>query len=460
MRKAVLGFILFILAIATYSFWGDFSLIKRLIGYNVPEITDIPIAKPKIDNSQDGLGFLNVPEGFKISITAKDLTNPRVITFDEKDRVLVSETKAGRVSILEDKDKDGVFESKRILIDNLRSPHGLAFLFYINDNTKVKTTYLYVAETHQVARYPYDVDTGTVTKVIGENIATLPADGQHVTRTIIFGRNTRDLDLVGQKIIGGFYHKDKLYISVGSSCDVCEESTWKRAAILESDPEGTFTGEYAGGLRNSVFMALHPETYEIWATDMGRDNLGDDLPPDEVNIIKAATSEHKFGARRFGWPFCYGNKIKDETFKPEKFERIDIPTDCSRTDAPVIEIPAHSAPLGLAFIPSNLPTSDVDATSDVKWPKEWENNLLVAYHGSWNRSEPTGYKIVKFKVDKNGKVSETSDFITGWLNPSAGSGRAKIYGRPVDLKFGPDSNLYISDDAGGIIYRVEPTPKQ
>ena len=162
---------------------------------------------------------------------------------------------------------------------------------------------------------------------------------------------------------------------------------------MESDPEGSYTAEFAGGLRNSVFFVFHPETREIWATEMGRDNLVDNLPPDEINIVKAAGSEHKFGARRYGWPFCYGNKVKDKKFNPDKVARIDIPTDCSQTEAPVIELPAHSAPLGLTFI-----------TSD-KWPNEWKNNLLVAYHGSWNRSEPTGYKIVRFKVDKNGKVS-------------------------------------------------------
>src|SRR3989338_9703531 len=130
---------------------------------------------------------------------------------------------------------------------------------------------------------------------------------------------------------------------------------------------------------------------------------------------------------------------------------IDIPTDCSKTDAPVIEIPAHSAPLGLVFIPSNLlTTSEGQRTSDVKtWPKEWEGDLLVAYHGSWNRSEPTGYKIVRFKVDKNGKMSETADFITGWISEN----KKNVYGRPVDLKFGLDGALYISDDVAGLKYK-------
>ena len=443
MKKAVLSFVSLVLIVVVYLFLTDFSLVKKFFGYNVPATTDLPIARPDIDDNENGLGFLSVPEGFKISVAAKGLDNPRVILFDPKGRILVSETKAGRVSILDPSTTLGArgsFENKRVLIDGLRSPHGLDF--FIDSATKI--TYLYIAETHQVARYPYDVNTGKITNKIGQNIVTLPASpdgGGHFTRTIAFGANTRSVDLIGEKGLKGFYDKNKLYISVGSSCDVCMEDSWKRAAILESDPEGTVTAEFAGGLRNSVFFTFHPETGEMWATEMGRDNLGDNLPPDEINIIKPAGPEQKFGARRFGWPFCYGNKVKDETFKPEKIERIDIPADCSKTDAPVIEIPSHSAPLGLAFV--------------LKAWSQFSGDLLVAYHGSWNRSEPTGYKIVRFKVNKNGKVSEASDFVTGWLSDPPAGGKKKVYGRPVDLKFGPDGALYISDDAAGIIYKLE-----
>jgi len=440
MKKAVFSFILFIFVVVFYLFWTDFSLIKKLVGYNVPAPTDFPAV-----SLNGGLDFLNVPEGFKISIAAKGLSNPRVILFDSKGRMLVSETKAGQVSVLEDPSfaktsegavKNGEFENKRVLIEGLKSPHGLDF--YKDPQSGV--TYLYIAETHQVARYPYDVGSGRLTSSAGKNIAVLPADGGHFTRTIAFGPNYR----TSQIIIEGIRQvdtlgSDKLYISVGSSCDVCLEETWKRAAILESDPKGSFTAEFAGGLRNAVFFVFHPETNEIWATEMGRDNLGDDLPPDEINIVKVAGLEDKFGAKRYGWPFCYGNKTRDITFSFDGADRPDMPRDCSQTDSPAIEVPAHSAPLGLAFI------------TEKKWPAEWQNDLLVAFHGSWNRSEPAGYKIVKFKVDKNGKVNGVEDFISGWLNNDG-----KTFGRPVDLKFGPGGALYISDDAAGLIYRVNP----
>ena len=212
----------------------------------------------------------------------------------------------------------------------------------------------------------------------------------------------------------------KLYVSVGSSCDVCLENTWKYSAILESDPEGTYTAEVAGGLRNSVFFDFHPMTGVLWATEMGRDGLGDDLPPDEVNVIEPTY--------KYGWPYCYGDRVQDQTFT-EKTDRNDLPMDCSKTEPPTIELPAHVAPLGIAFM---SPTE-----------------LLVAYHGSWNRSEPVGYKVVKFTLDTNNKVTASEDFISGWLKDED-----QIYGRPVDLKFDAQKNLYISDDSAGIIYKV------
>lgn len=384
--------------------------------------------------NDSSLSYLKLPEGFKIDIFAKDLEDPRVITFDPAGRMLVSETKAGRVILLED-GKDGIAETKTTILSGLNKPHGLAFFSSGN------FTYLYVAETQQVARYVYDLKQGGVLSNKGQNIANLPADGQNFTRTIAFGPNYRQVS-----IMSGFRRvetlsPEKLYISVGSSCDVCaEEDTWKRAAILESDPEGSFTAEFAGGLRNSVFFTFHPVTKEIWATEMGRDNLGDNLPPDEINIVRVAGPNDKFGAKRYGWPFCYGDRVRDKKFNPDKINRIDIPSDCTKTEPSAIEIQAHSAPLGLAFI------------TDKKWSKEWQGDLLVAFHGSESGGKFTGYKIVRYDLDADGNVlsQEPNDFISGWLG-----NEGKISGRPVDLKFGPDGALYVSDDAAGIIYKIE-----
>lgn len=448
MKKAILGVVLFVLIAVIFLFWTDVSLIKKFIGYNVPELTKPAIV---ISDEDKELSFLSIPEGFGVSIVAKGLENPRVILFDSKGRMLVSETKAGRVSIF-DLEAGGEFGQRRVLIEGLRLPHGLDFY----EDSKTETTYLYIAETHQAARYPYDVNSGKLISNTSENIATFPADGRHFTRTISFGANFREKPILNLATINPI----KLYISVGSSCDVCEEDSWKRAAILESDPKGSYTAEFAGGLRNSVFFTFHPKTGEIWATDMGRDNLGDNLPPDEINIVKVAGPEHQYGARRYGWPFCYGNKVKDETFKPEKWERIDIIDDCSITEPPIIEIPAHSAPLGLVFVPGQKTINNFASPEDLRsqpgvvWPKEWEGDLLVAFHGSWNRKVPVGYEIVRYDLDENGKAlyQEPISFISGWLS----NNKKNIYGRPVDLKFDKRGNLYISDDASGIIYKVNP----
>lgn len=171
---------------------------------------------------------------------------------------------------------------------------------------------------------------------------------------------------------------------------------------------------------------------------MGRDHLGDDLPPDEVNIIESG--------KNYGWPFCYGKQVNDVKFNPGTVTRTDIPQDCAKTIPSHIDIPAHSAPLGLAFITHG------------PWPERWKNHLIVAYHGSWNRSTPTGYKLVRFALDKEGKPSKNDDgsvrgedFITGWFDGK------NIIGRPADVKFGSDGGLYVSDDAAGVIYKILPS---
>jgi len=414
--SVLLGAAVLVIAGSVFYFNREFSGTEPLI------IAETPDQDPH---------FLKLSDNLNVSIFADGLKDSRVIEFDPNGRILISQPKEGKVVLVEDTDQDGKADRVIPVLEGLNKPHGLAFY---DDGA---TTYLYVAETNEVGRWPYDSNRGMITSEKAKNIANLPSDGRHLTRTIAFGPNFRSAPIVGG--IGG--GKDKLYISVGSSCDVCVEDSWKRAAILESDPAGTYTAEFAGGLRNSVFFTFHPETGEMWATEMGRDNLGDNLPPDEINIIRAATSEHKFGARRYGWPFCYGDKVKDTKFNPGKFERLDIPTDCGQTESPTIKIPAHSAPLGLAFIPQ-----------DKGWPKEWAGDLLVAFHGSWNRSEPVGYEIVRFDLDSSGGVISEApiSFVSGWL------AKDKIYGRPVDLKFAEDGSLFVSDDASGVIYKIMP----
>jgi len=242
----------------------------------------------------------------------------------------------------------------------------------------------------------------------------LPGGGNHFSRTIMFMP---------------YPDESKMLVSVGSSCNVCNESDERRAKILEYDFATGKLEEFARGLRNSVFMAIHPVSGDIWATEMGRDNLGDDIPPDEINIIKKGAN--------YGWPICYGKNIHDNAF--DKNVYIRNPCMESFETPSFIDLQAHSAPLGLAFFPEE------------GWPEEYWFNLLVAYHGSWNRTVPTGYKVVRARLDSKGEYLGTEDFITGWFS------NGKVYGRPVDILIQPGGTIYISDDKSGVIYRVKYT---
>jgi len=332
---------------------------------------------------------LNLPDGFSIEIFEDNLPAARVMLIDELGNMWVSQTKEGTVSLLTI--ENGQVTNSQVIFDDLKNPHGLAihpddpYLLYIAEEDKVSRVRIY--------------SEGEMEKIID-----LPKGGRHVTRTLLF---TIDKQLL---------------ISVGSSCDTCVEDDWERASILIANDDGSNLKKYATGLRNSVFMAMHPISLQVWATEMGRDFLGDDLPPEEINIIKRN--------KDYGWPYCYGRKVHDIKFDPKE-EFTDV---CRKSEPAHITFQAHSAPLGLAFIPQS-------------WPKVYAGDLLVAYHGSWNRTVPTGYKIVHFDLN-TGNIE--SDFISGWLQED------EALGRPAGLIFDRDGNLYISDDSAGLVYKVSP----
>ena len=338
---------------------------------------------------------LKLPEGFSISIYAQGLGNPRVMHYAPDGRMLVSIPAEGKVVALSDNDSDGFAETHTTVAENLNRPHGLAE----RDNK------LYIAETDEVAEYDY-VDGKAVNK---KKLFDLPGGGNHFSRTVMFMP---------------FPDDSKMLVSIGSSCNVCNESDSRRAKIMQYDFNTGRLEEFARGLRNSVFMAIHPVSGAIWATEMGRDLLGDDIPPDEINIIKKDSN--------YGWPICYGKNIHDEQFDKNDYFR----NPCMEP----FETPSYidlQAPLGLAFFPEE------------GWPEEYWHNLLVAYHGSWNRTVPTGYKIVRIKLNAKGEYLGIEDFITGWLS------NGKVYGRPVDIIIHPGGTIYISDDKAGVIYRVK-----
>lgn len=346
------------------------------------------------DASYNETGFpLTIPDGFKISRFYEESLGPiRFMAFSPDGILFVSMPSptglysglksGGKIFALPDKDKDGkADEVKTVLsgLDNL--PHGIAF--YNN--------YLYIAEEDKVARYKY-LSNGEV----GEReiiIDDLAEEGDHVSRTI------------------GFSSLGKMYVSIGSSCNVCKEADSRRAVISEYNPDGSGFRIFAKGIRNAVGFVFHPDTGEIWATENGRDELGDDLPPDEINIIREG--------KDYGWPYCYGKNITDPF-------GMGIPAGlCIGKEPSTYDMQAHSASLGLSF---------------------FEGDLLVAYHGSWNRSEPTGYKVVRLDVEGN-KIIGEQDFVSGWLRPDG----SKL-GRPVDVIVDENGAIYISDDKTGLIY--------
>jgi glucose/arabinose dehydrogenase len=339
------------------------------------------------------LTTLQLPRGFAIEFFARDLGHARFLALDPRGALLVSVPRAGRVLALPDDDRDGRADAAVPVVEGLDLPHGLAF----------QDGQLYVAETGRVLRFDYDP---AARRVRGEPVVVvpdLPPRGGHWTRTIAVGPDRR------------------LYVSVGSSCNNCEERDRRRAAIYRYGPDGSGAAPFATGLRNAVGMAFRPGTGELWATVNGRDWLGEDRPAEYVTRIE----EGGF----YGWPHCHwtaAGLIAD----PD----LGGGDRCRAVLRPGLLYQAHTAPLGLAFY------------TGAQFPPDYRGDLFVALHGSWNRSVPVGYKVIRVRLGGGTPVAE--DFATGWL---AGS---RYWGRPVDLAVAPDGALFLSDDGLGAVYRI------
>jgi glucose/arabinose dehydrogenase len=344
------------------------------------------------------LARLQVPPGFHIAIFA-EAPHARMLVFSPGGVQLATSANDGKVLAFPDPTRTGHAQRTVTVLSDLNLPHGIAF-------NKGK---LYVAEINQVQRYDWDETQLRATN--GQVIAELPSSGGgHATRTVLF-------------------LNDKMYVSAGSSCNVCVEKDKRRATVMEFNDDGSGERIFADGLRNSVGLAVNPKTGTIWATENGRDWLGDNTPPDEINDLGT-------NGGNFGWPYCYGNRVTDTSQTKPGDER------CQSTIPPKVEIQAHSAPLGLAFYNGTM------------FPPDYRGDLYVALHGSWNRSVPTGYKVVRIKLDDHGQPhGPPQDFITGWIRQGETS-KGVWMGRPVGIVVGPEGAMYVSDDASGVIYRV------
>lgn len=334
---------------------------------------------------------LQVNPGYKVGLFAKDLGKARGMAFSPEGVLLVSEMSGkGKIVAMPDKNNDGIADSYATVVEGLNNTHG--FAFYGGK--------LFITEKTQVSRYNWDGSTLKAT--LDKKLFDLPDPGGHFTRTIVFDKN-------GQ-----------MYVSLGSTCNACIEKDPFFASVIVSDAEGKAPVVFAKGLRNSVAMAFEPDSSTLWSAENGRDLLGDGVPPEEINILQQG--------KDYGWPYCYGNKVADSSFSAEAVSR------CPATEPMVYGMNAHNAPLGMAFVPESFSA-------------DWKGDIVVALHGSWNRSTPDGYKVVRLNREGN-NILGSEDLLSGFIQGK------NAEGRPVDVVFNNEGNLFVSDDKAGAIYIV------
>ena len=330
---------------------------------------------------------LQTPPGFVVGVFAHLNAAPRLLAFGPNGVLYAA---AGEFVLAIPRENQPV----RVL-SGLNGAHSVAF----HDGD------LYVAVNDGVLRFRSAVTDDLVIRSPAARVVTLPSGGGHSSRTAFFGPDGR------------------IYATAGSTCNFCVETDRRRAAMMRYEADGSGESVIARGLRNSVSFAWHPVTSELWALDNGGDGLGDDVPPEEINVIREGGD--------YGWPDCYGQG------KGLQWGAEARPGRCASTIAPEFEMQAHSAPLGISFYVGD------------QFPAAFLNDALVGFHGSWNRSVPTGYKIVRVHAS-SGRATGVEDFLWGFLDS-----RAQTHsGRPVHAIPGPDGAVYVSDDYNANIYRV------
>jgi glucose/arabinose dehydrogenase len=376
----------------------------------------LKLAPQRIALSNGKSYSLNVPEGYEIGVAAEGLKRVRFLAKAPDGRLFVTDmhsladNKQGRIYVLDGFDaKTGKFAKVAPYLENLHNPNSVAFYKDASGQE-----WLYLALTEKLERFKFKA--GDVKPSEPEVLATYPAyglsykyGGWHLTRTIVFGEGA---------------NKDKLYVSVGSSCNACEEKEEIRATVSEMDADGKNARIIAGGLRNAVGLKIAEG--KLFATNMGADHLGNDAPDDTMFALAdetVAAPEEK----NYGWPYCYfeAGKVKDDP----KFTGSAQKTDCGKVPGVFAAFAAHGSPLGLEYFDSSMADADL------------KEHFLVALHGASKKVINRGYKVVR--VAKDGTQA---DFITGFLKNGV------VHGRPCDIfRLGPDSFL-VTDDHAGVIY--------
>ncbi len=368
------------------------------MGLTNQQLKAVPIEVPAAYRDFTPGSEINLPPLFRINVFAVGLSGPRMMAVAPNGDLFVAEINSGNIAVLRDGDHNGAADSVERFAGGLDSPHSLAF----------HDSYLYVATDSKVVRYPYQPGDLKARGDAETVVPNLPTGAGHHTRTLAFGPD------------------GKLYVAAGSSCNVCEESDPRRAAIsvynLGADGKADAGRIFSKGLRNAVGLTFAPNSNNLWAVVNGRDNIGNDIPHEM--LVQA-----KDGAD-YGWPYCYDNRVYDSDFGQKDASY------CQHTTVADLMMQAHSAPLGLDFYTGQ------------QFPSEFRGGLFVGFHGSWNRTPPTGYKLV-YVPFKDGQPQPAQDFATGWLRANGNH-----WGRPVAPITGADGSLYLSDDASGVIYRI------
>lgn len=345
-------------------------------------------------NSDLPLDLINLPDGFKISIYATDISNARSMALSEKGILYVGNRSGDKVFAVVDTNSDSRADKKYIIAKGLYMPNGVA----INNGD------LYVAEKSKIWKYK-DIDEHLNDPQAELIYDKFPTDDHHGWKFISFGPD------------------GKLYVPVGAPCNICERlDNPEYASITRMNDDGSGLEVFAHGIRNTVGFTWHPTSNDLWFTDNGRDLLGDDIPADELNRAPAANMH-------FGYPYCHQGDIADEEYGSKR--------PCSDFTQPVQKLGPHVAALGLRFYTGQM------------FPEEYHNQLFIAEHGSWNRTKKIGYRISLVRLNGNQSTSYET-FASGWLNDET----QEAWGRPVDVQVMPDGALLVSDDLAGVVYRI------
>ena len=338
------------------------------------------------------LSRIQLPEGFKIGIYARGVRNARAMATGPGGTLFVGSRRAGNLYAVLDRDADYQADEVLTLDTGLNMPSGVAF----------RDGALYVAEVSRILRYDNienRLENPPEPVVVNRD---LPSDRHHGWKFIRFGPD------------------GKLYVPVGAPCNVCERDDPRYATIMRMNPDGTDLEVYVSGVRNTVGFDWHPESGELWFTDNGRDLMGNDIPADELNRVTEA-------GQHFGFPYHHGVNIPDPQFGGKRAREFMV--------APAQELGPHVAAVGMRFYTGGM------------FPPEYRNQVLIAEHGSWNRDNKIGYRIMLVRLE-DGEATGYETFAAGWLE------NEEVYGRPADVEVMPDGSLLISDDYTGIIYRV------